>query len=95
MPASVGLLMPSALVLGSLIWGDDRLMQATCLVPYIGTLLSQIWMEGHFTKKGRCPLIAPLSSSMSTSAVPASRKQGISLRHGNSCAAMDTLKASS
>ena len=28
-------------------------MQATCLVPYIGTLLSQIWMEGYFTKKGR------------------------------------------
>ncbi|CAL5226818.1 g9680 [Coccomyxa viridis] len=52
MPASVGLLMPCALVLGSLIWGDDRLMQATCLVPYIGTLLSQIWMEGYFTKKG-------------------------------------------
>ena len=52
MPASVGLFMPLALSLGSFFWGDDRLLQATCLVPYIGTLLSQIWMEGHFTKQG-------------------------------------------
>lgn len=52
MPASVGLLMPSALVLGSLVWGDDRLLLATCLVPYVETLLAQIWMEGHFTEKG-------------------------------------------
>ena len=52
MPASVGLLMPTALLAGSLFWGDDRLLQAACLGPYVITLLSQIWMEGHFTKKG-------------------------------------------
>ena len=62
MPASVGLLMPSALVLSSSLWGDDRLLQATCLVPYIGTLLSQIWMEGHFTKQGR-PCLLPSALS--------------------------------
>ena len=68
MPASVGLLMPSALVLGSLVWGDDRLMQATCLVPYVGTLLAQIWMEGHFTKKGR-PILPPTSYLLSSKPV--------------------------
>ena len=52
MPASVGLLMPAAAVVGSLMWGDEKLLLATCLVPYLGTLLCQIWMEGHFTKRG-------------------------------------------
>ena len=52
MPASVGLLMPAAAIVGSLMWGDEKLLLATCLVPYLGTLLCQIWMEGHFTKRG-------------------------------------------
>ena len=59
MPASVGLIMPVALALGSLFWGDDRLLLATCLLPYIETLLSQIWMESYFTKQGR-PLLPGL-----------------------------------
>lgn len=52
MPATVGLMMPAAALVGSLIWGDEKLLLATCLVPYLGTLLCQIWMEGHFTKRG-------------------------------------------
>ena len=59
MPASVGLLMPVALALGSIFWGDDRLLLATCLLPYLETLLSQIWMESYFTKQGRPLLPVP------------------------------------
>lgn len=63
MPASVGLLMPIAAIVGSFFRGDDRLLLATCLMPYIGTLLSQIWMEGHFVKQGMPPISTMFASS--------------------------------
>ena len=56
MPASIGLLMPAAVLLASIFLGDDRLLLATCAAPYLLTLLSQIWMEGHFVKQGACQL---------------------------------------
>ncbi|CAK0786287.1 hypothetical protein CVIRNUC_009500 [Coccomyxa viridis] len=52
MPAAIGLLMPAAVLLASVFLGDDRLLLATCAAPYLLTLLSQIWMEGHFVKQG-------------------------------------------
>lgn len=56
MPASVGLLMPAAVLVASIFLGDDRLLLAACAAPYLLTLLSQIWMEGHFVKQGACQL---------------------------------------
>ena len=63
MPAAIGLLMPAAVLLASVFLGDDRLLLATCAAPYLLTLLSQIWMEGHFVKQGACqlPLAVPLT----------------------------------
>ena len=60
MPAAIGLLMPAAALLASIFLGDDRLLLATCAAPYLLTLLSQIWMEGHFVKQGACQLPAGL-----------------------------------
>ena len=70
MPASVGLLMPAVLLLASIFLGDDRLLLATCTAPYLLTLLTQIWMEGHFVKQGACQVTPCLPLARQTLASP-------------------------
>ncbi|BDA49189.1 hypothetical protein COCOBI_13-2990 [Coccomyxa sp. Obi] len=52
LPASVGLFLPVATIVASYLWTDSGLLTATCLATYVAALLSQIWMEGAFVKRG-------------------------------------------
>ncbi|KAK9919124.1 hypothetical protein WJX75_009588 [Coccomyxa subellipsoidea] len=52
LPAFVGLLIPAATTAGSLLWTEHGILAATCLTTYLATLLSQIWMETAFIKRG-------------------------------------------
>jgi hypothetical protein len=51
LPMAVGTLLPSAVIALSLLLGDQGLLAATCLAPYMLTLLCQIWMEGVFIQR--------------------------------------------
>ena len=53
LPAFVGLLIPAATTAGSLLWTEHGILAATCLTTYLATLLSQIWMETAFIKRGQ------------------------------------------
>ena len=56
LPAFIGLTVPLAVSIFSAFSGDTGLLTATCLVPYLTTLFSQIWMEAHFVERGVLPI---------------------------------------
>lgn len=52
LPTFVGLFLPVATIVASFLCTDSGILTATCLATYVTTLLSQIWMESAFVKRG-------------------------------------------
>ena len=63
LPMAVGTLLPAAAIALALLLGDQGLLAATCLAPYMLTLLCQIRMEGAFIQRGACSATYPHCSA--------------------------------